>query len=223
MDWALGIVAAMVGAAVGWLAASSQHRLYRQPEYRAAPQAGTPLLVNRGWLAPSSAVVAGVAFRPEHYDFGPALLTAIFGVSLLVLASTDFERRIIPNTLSYPAIIAAAVLCWAWPDRDAQDILFGTLFAVGVGAGLFLIGIAFGALLGTTATPFGMGDVKLIALVGLLLGWPVAMPALLIGVLLAGLPAVVLMLSGRSRGVFAYGPYLAIGGIIGLLWYGRFD
>ncbi len=213
----------MVGAALGWLAAGSQHLLYRQPEYRRAPRTGNALLINRAWLALSCAFVGGVAFRPDHYDFGPALLTALFGLALFVLASTDFERRIIPNNLSYPAIVAAAALCWAWPDRDAQDVLFGALFALGVGAGLFLLGIAFGALLRITATPFGMGDVKLIVLVGLLLGWPVAMTALLMGVLLAGLPAVVLMLSGRSRGVFAYGPYLAIGGIIGLLWYGRFD
>lgn len=223
MDWALCAGAAVVGAVFGWLVPAYQHRLYRQAEYRSEPQSEQRLQVNRACLAIACSFVAAVAFRPDHYDFGPALLTGLFAFALLVLASTDFERRIIPNNLSYPALAAAAALCWAWPDRDVQDIFFGALFAFGVGAGLFLLGIAVGALLGVTATPFGMGDVKLILLVGLLLGWPVTLSALFFGVILAGVPALALMLSGRSRGVFAYGPYLAMGGIIGLLWFGRFD
>lgn len=222
MELALSVAAACVGGVFGWFAAGYQHQLYRQPEYRENPARGERLLFNRIWLGVTSALVAGIAFRPDHYDFGPALMTALFGLTLLVLASTDFERRIIPNNLSYPAIVAAAALCWAWPDRDVQEILFGALFALIVGAGMFLLGLAFGAVIGATATPFGMGDVKLILLLGLLLGWPVAMSALLIGVVAAGVPAIVLMLSGRSRGVFAYGPYLAIGGIVGLLWFDRF-
>ena len=223
MDWTLCVGAAIAGAAFGWLVPAYQHRLYRQPEFRDEPQRGERLRVNRVWMALACALAGAVAFRPGHYDFGPALLTALFALALLLLASTDFERRIIPNNLSYPAIAAAAAFCWAWPDRDVQDILFGALFAAGVGAGLFLLGIAVGALLGVTATPFGMGDVKLILLIGLLLGWPVTLSALFFGVILAGVPALALMLSGRSRGVFAYGPYLAIGGLIGLLWFGRFD
>jgi hypothetical protein len=36
-------------------------------------------------------------------------------------------------------------------------------------------------------------------------------------------PAVALMVAGHGRGVFAYGPYLALGGLVGLLWFDRFD
>jgi leader peptidase (prepilin peptidase)/N-methyltransferase len=223
MEWALCVGAAVVCAVFGWFAAGYQHLLYRQPEYRDNPAAGRRLLVMRVLLAVGCGLAGGIAFRPDHYDFGPALLTAVFALVLLVLSSTDFERRIIPNNLSYPAIAAAAAFCWAWPDRDVTDILTGAAFAVGVGIALFGFGEAVGRMLGVNATPFGMGDVKLIILIGLLLGWPVVLTGLFIGVILAGLPALVLIVIGRGRGVFAYGPYLALGGLVGLLWFDRFD
>jgi leader peptidase (prepilin peptidase) / N-methyltransferase len=223
MEWAVCIGAIVVCATFGWLAPGFQHLLYRQPEYRDNPASGRKLLIMRAWMAAACGAVGGIAFRPDHYDFGPALLTAAFALVLLVLASTDFEHRIIPNNLSYPAIGAAAALCWAWPDRDVTDIFLGLGFAVGIAAVLFVFGEVFGRLLGVSATPFGLGDVKLILLIGLLLGWPVVMSALFIGVIIAGVPAIALMLSGRSRGVFAYGPYLALGALAGLLWFDRFD
>ncbi len=222
MEWALCLGAAVVCAVFGWFAAGYQHLLYRQPEYRNHPATGRRLLVMRALLALGCGLAGGVAFRPDYYDFGPALLTAIFALVLLLLSSTDFERRIIPNNLSYPAIAAAAAFCWSWPDRDVSDIAFGAAFAVAVAVVLFGFGEVVGRLLGVTATPFGMGDVKLIVLIGLLLGWPVVMTALFIGVIIAGAPALALIAIGRGRGVFAYGPYLALGGLAGLLWYGRF-
>ena len=156
-----------------------------------------------------------IIFVEITFIFIPLIYHAVFGLFI------TWESR--PNNLSYPAIGAAAALCWAWPDRDVTDILLGLGFAVGIAAVLFVFGEVFGRLLGVSATPFGLGDVKLILLIGLLLGWPVVMSALFIGVIIAGVPAIALMLSGRSRGVFAYGPYLALGALAGLLWFDRFD
>jgi prepilin signal peptidase PulO-like enzyme (type II secretory pathway) len=214
--------AATLAALAGWFGAGWQHLLYRQPAYRSSPARGRKLLSFRLFLGGGAALFVGLALRPGHYDPGPAALTVVFGLALLVLSSTDLERRIIPNRVTYPAIIVAVLFCWAWPDRSAIDIVFGTGFAVAVAVGLFLLGAAFGAAVGIRATPFGLGDVKLILLLGLLLGWPAVMSALFIGVLVAGAPAVVLMIRGRGRGVFSYGPYLALGGLVVLLWPERF-
>jgi prepilin signal peptidase PulO-like enzyme (type II secretory pathway) len=222
MPIAVTLIAAAVAAAGGWFAAGWQHLLYRQEEYRAKPPTGRTLLALRLFLGVGGSVVVGLALRPDHYDAGPAILTAIFGLVLLVLSSTDFECRIIPNSLSYPAIVMAAAFCWAWPERGVQDVFWGAALAIGVAAGMFTLGLAFGAALGARATPFGLGDVKLIVLLGLLLGWPAIMNALLIGVVAAGIPALVLMLRGQGRGVFSYGPYLALGGVAALLWPERF-
>jgi len=203
------------GFGAGWLAGTRQHLLYRQPEYRAAAATGRRALVIRLGLGLACAIATALALRPGHYDPGPALLTATFAVVLCVLASTDFERRIIPNRLTYPAMAAALALCWAWPDRSPEDILLGAGIAA-AGAG-FVFGA--GILLGNA---LGLGDVKLAVLIGLLVGWPAFLPAIVLGVVLAAVPSAWLLLSGRRKTYFSYGPYLALGALVVLLFPGPF-
>ena len=222
MEFALSAVGATAGFAFGWLAAAYQHLLYREPAFREGRLAGRRLLLARILLAIACATVAGLALRPGHYDLGPALLTAGFALSLLVLASTDFERKRLPNKLLYPTAILALAFGWAWPDRDLQHVLLGGAAAAGIAVALFVFGLLTGALLRIRATAFGLGDVKLIVLLGLLCGWPALFPALLYGVLAAGVVSVALLLRGRVKSVFSYGPYLILGGLIVILWPAAF-
>lgn len=222
MGIALTVAAGAAGLAFGWFAAGWQHLLYRQQEYREEPLRGAKLLRYRALLAGACAAGAALALRPDHYDAGPAVLTAAFVLILAVVSSTDFERRIIPNRLLYPSLLAAAGLCWAWPDRSVADIWLGAAIALAAGGGLFVAGLLAGALLGVKATPFGLGDVKLILLTGLLAGWPAIMPALFLGVIAAGVPSIVMLVMGGAKRVFSYGPYLALGGAVVLLWPERF-
>ncbi|MEP7216575.1 MAG: A24 family peptidase [Anaerolineaceae bacterium] len=218
MDFVLSATGAAAGFGFGWFAAAYQHLLYREPAFREEHMAGRRLLVVRLLLASACGLSAGLALRPGHYDLGPALLTVGFSHSLLVLASTDFERKRLPNNLMYPTVGLALVFAWAWPDRDVEHILVGGGIAAGIAVALFAFGGLTGALLGVRATAFGLGDVKLIVLLGLLCGWPAFFPALLYGVLAAGAVSVVLLLRGQSKSVFSYGPYLILGGLVVLLW-----
>lgn len=222
MDLLPALVAALVGAVAGWLAGSHQHWLYRQPEFRAAPATGRARRRIQFGCAIAAAIVAAVAFRPDHYDFAPALITAASGLVLIVLSSADFERRLLPNRLMYPALVGAVGVCLAWPDRTASDIAIGAAVGAAVGVGLVVLGVLAGAALGVRATAFGIGDAKLILLIGLLVGWPAIVNALFIGILSAGVPSFLMIVRGRGRSVFSYGPYLAFGGLIVLLWHGRF-
>lgn len=222
MDIVVTLVAAVAGFAFGWAAAGYQHLLYREPEFRDGRAAGRRLLVIRVLLAISCALVAGLAFRPDHYDAGPALLTASFGLSMLVMASTDFERKRLPNRLMYPTFAAALLFSWGWPDRDVQSVLAGGGIALLIGALLFIFGELTGSLLGVRAAAFGMGDVKLIILLGLLCGWPAVFSGLLYGIVLAGVVSLALILRGRSKTVFSYGPYLIAGGLVVMLWPATF-
>ncbi|MBK9545368.1 MAG: prepilin peptidase [Dehalococcoidia bacterium] len=90
----------------------------------------------------AAAVSLALALRPDFYEAGPALLTAACLLVLVALSSTDFDRRRIPNTLTYPAFAVALALCWAWPDRTVGEMLLGA----GVVAAMALVG--FGVLLG---------------------------------------------------------------------------
>ena len=78
--------------------------------------------------------------------------------------------------------------------------------------------IALGALFGGGSMGLGIGDGKLIILLGLILGWPSLMPALFYGIVGAGLVAVVLLFTKGRRATFSYGPYLAAGGALLLLF-----
>jgi Flp pilus assembly protein protease CpaA len=210
VDYAPAAVAALPGLVAGWLAVANQHYLYRQEEFRQGRLQGRRALAFRvgGGLAAGAA--AALAFRPDHYEALPAVLTAAFCLVFVIAASTDFERRLIPDKLTYPAMLAAIAVCWAWPDRDILEVALGAL--VGGGGGVLLFG--FGILAGRGGIGFGLGDVKLMFLMGLVLGWPFVVSALIYGILLAGLPAIALILMGRSRTKYAYGPYLSAGAVL---------
>lgn len=216
------VVAALVAGALGWVAGANQHRLYRQDEYRENPATGRAGWAIRAGCAIGAGLVAAVAFRPDHYEFGPALATAGFGLALVVLSSTDFERRLLPNNLMHPAILSALLLCWVWPDRSITDVLAGGAVAAAGGVAMYLLGWLAGMLFRVRETAFGIGDTQLILLIGLLVGWPAIVNALFIGIIGAGVPALFMMLRGKARGVFSYGPYLALGAIVVLLWPARF-
>lgn len=221
MDIAKVAAAAAVGLLLGALAVRWQHLLYRLPEHRAARISGRPLMALQTVIAALAAASAGLAFRPGHYATGPALLTSTFALILLTLSSTDLERKLLPNRLMYPAIALAAAFCWGWPDRSVPAIFGGAAFAIAVAAAVFLFSLPFGAWL-RVSTPFGLGDVKLVVLIGLLLGWPAVTTALLYGVVIAGVVSVAFLARRRWRTVFSYGPCLAAGALAVMLFPDRF-
>lgn len=66
----------------------------------------------------------------------------------------------------------------------------------------------------------GFGDVKLVGLIGLMTGWPHIFLAILIGVLLGGIVAIILLflrIKGRKQTI-PFGPFLAVGAIATLLY-----
>jgi len=218
MDWAWMVVAAAAGGAFGWLLPPRQHVLYRNEAYRAEPATGKRLFWLRMFSIPAAAVGLALAARPDHYEAGPAIASMAFLLVLVGISSTDFDRRIIPNKIIYPAIVAAVTLCWIWPDRDLTDIAIGGAVALGVAVFMVVLGLLIGGMAGTSETAFGMGDAKLILFMGLLLGWPALLNALFFGILLAGGVSVYFLLRKGKRSTFSYGPYLAAGAATLLLF-----
>jgi leader peptidase (prepilin peptidase)/N-methyltransferase len=144
---------------------------------------------------------------------GRAAVGAVFAAVLVLLTAIDLDRRLIPNAIVVPA---AAVLLVAqivlFPDRTAEWLLASFL------AGLFL----FLPLL-VFPTGMGMGDVKLAALLGVVLGRSVA-AAVFVGLIAGALFAIgVLVREGLKarKKMIAYGPFLAFGGVLVLLLGGR--
>jgi leader peptidase (prepilin peptidase)/N-methyltransferase len=150
-------------------------------------------------------VAVGLDIGPSRELFPGLALT----VTLLAAAAIDLEHRIIPNRLTAAAAIAAVPL-WALADpaRLPENLIAGTA----AGAFMLIAAVAYPA-------GMGMGDVKLSAVMGLYLGRSVA-PALFVGFGVGALVGLGLVLArgtaARKQGV-PFGPFLALGGIVGLL------
>lgn len=143
----------------------------------------------------------------------------VAGLLALMPAITliDLRHRIIPNRLTYPALLLfppAVVL--AWLVGQATDPVRALLGALLFGGTLFVVAIV--------SRGMGMGDVKLAAVIGLVLG---ALGLRYVGVaaaaaiVLGGLGGLVALARGSSRkSAIPFGPYLAAGAVVAGLWGG---
>jgi leader peptidase (prepilin peptidase) / N-methyltransferase len=130
---------------------------------------------------------------------------------LVVITLTDLERRIIPNKV----VLAGSVVAVALVAIGDPDSLVEHAAAAAIGGGImFLIAMAY-------PRGMGMGDAKLVAMIGLFIGRAVA-PAALIGFALGaivGLAMIARQGAAARKQAIPFGPFLAVGGVIGL-WVG---
>ncbi|MDQ6608096.1 MAG: prepilin peptidase [Actinomycetota bacterium] len=157
----------------------------------------------------STAALAVLVVLVKHS--APDIVLGLVLVAILVpIALIDLDRRIIPNKITVPAALSAVAIGLALqPSRVPEQLIAGAV----AGGFLLLFALAF-------PRGMGMGDVKLAAVLGLFLGRSVAV-AILGGVLAGtviglGIMAKVGVEKGRKTAV-PFGPFLALGGIIGLL------
>lgn len=144
-----------------------------------------------------------------RHDPAQAAIGLVFVAMLAVVTLTDLERRIIPNKV----LLAGAVLCLAIAvPTDLAGVPERLIAAAGAGGLFFLVALAYPA-------GMGLGDVKLAATMGLFLGRAVA-PAILAALLIGSLVGLALIARHGSEArkmAIPFGPFLALGGIIGLL------
>ena len=155
-----------------------------------------------GLIALAVACFAVFGFSTE------AIVDALACGVLVAVTVTDLERRIVPNRIIVPALVAVLV---------AQTVLDPSAewIAASLAAGGFYL---IAALIYPAG--IGMGDVKLAAFLGAWLGTSVIV-ALFAASLLALVPAVVILAlhgkKGRKVGI-PFAPFLAAGGVVALFF-----
>ena len=128
---------------------------------------------------------------------------------LAVVSVTDIRRRVIPNrALSAAVDLWVGVEVWTGGEGAASDLIAAAVIATPL-------------LAASLVRPegMGMGDVKLVAVIGLYLGWG-AWIALLAGLFLAGLTGVLISLGSRrppGETTLPLAPFLAAGVVISLI------
>jgi leader peptidase (prepilin peptidase) / N-methyltransferase len=144
-------------------------------------------------------------------DVGELVLGLVLVTILVAITLTDLEFRLIPNAVVLTGALAGlAILALSDVSALAGHVLAGVI----AGGILFVIALAY-------PRGMGMGDVKLVAMMGLYLGRAVA-PALLVA-FAAGAGVGLLMIARQGadarKRTIPFGPFLALGGIVGL-WFG---
>jgi leader peptidase (prepilin peptidase) / N-methyltransferase len=132
-------------------------------------------------------------------------------VTLIVGLATDLDQRVLPDELTLPVIPLALLYAVSGLNPLVGGaLLLAVLAAVLIPAILYLPSIPFGA------GAFGMGDVKFLAGMGLMVGGERALSGTLFGLVVAGVVLLVLLATRRigRRSFIPFGPFL----IIGALW-----
>ncbi len=201
------------------------------------------------WRYPAVEALTGVMFVLVflHDVIGrdgptPALaFDLVLVAALIALIFIDAEHMILPNAITYPgialAVVARVVLPFlmgtnafddlgqltqsqiftGWPVW-AVSLVGAVLGALAGGGSLWLMGWLWEKLRGVEA--MGLGDVKMMFMVGAYLGWRLSVLTIFLGVVTASLTGILLMLRRGERNMqmlLPFGIFLGIGSIIALL------
>jgi leader peptidase (prepilin peptidase)/N-methyltransferase len=215
-QYLVAVLWAVVGAGAGWVVRWGSVKLAvlegLEPGHKPWQVFGPPV----------AAAIVFAAFAIAITSFPLLVVRSIFGLVLVQVIFFDFEHRLILDRLMFPSMALAALVSLSplvAPGLGLWRQPWWAGIAMGVVAGaIFLILSLAGAAL-FKAEALGFGDVKLAAFMGLLLGWPYTFTAIFYGVVLAGVVSIGVIVWRRSmKGTIAYGPYLAIGALIMLLY-----
>lgn len=162
------------------------------------------------------ALTAGLAVAIALRE-GPqpsALVLFVFVAALVVITFIDLDWFIIPDAITFPGIVLGFALSpLGWSERVAG-------FALGFG-GLWVVALAYWLV--RRREGLGGGDIKLMGMVGALLGPCAALFTLLAGALSGAIVGIGLMLvRGESlKLAIPFGPFLALGAVGWVLGGGR--
>jgi leader peptidase (prepilin peptidase)/N-methyltransferase len=165
-------------------------------------------------------VFAGVAII---YGLSPLLFVRlVFACALIVLFVIDLQHRILPNAITLPGIATGFLASFFLPPGWLSSLI-GLIAGGGI---LFALAEAYYRLRGIEG--LGMGDVKMLAMIGAVLGWPLMLLTLILASFAGSVVGVGLMASGRGgmQAALPFGTFLALGALVAavagdpiLSWY----
>ena len=157
---------------------------------------------------------------------GPLLASRLILVAVLVaLFGIDLEHQILPNVITLPGIAIGLMFSLVAPP-GWKDALLGAALGAGV-----LYGIAAAYYAVRREEGMGMGDVKMLAMVGAFLGWKAVLVTLVLSSFSGAAIGMALIAAQRGGMKLAlpFGTFLAVGAVAAMLtgdpliaWYAGF-
>lgn len=142
-------------------------------------------------------------------------INTLFIAVLILIIVIDLEHRLILHVVTVPTTLVALGLAYFYEGNSVLSALVGAVIGFLVFYLLFWIGnLMYGA------GALGFGDVMLSMTMGAMLGFNRIFFALMLGILIGGVFSLILIVVRRGmRNLYLpYGQYLAIAGIIMLIW-----
>jgi len=172
------------------------------------------------WRYPLVELVSGLlflaVFAKVGFQWTAELLPYLFMVTVLIIVSAiDLQQQIIPNKVMYPSIVVALVAMGIVSlVRGDYHIITDSL------VGFAVIAVPWALLSLVFPRGFGMGDAKLAAFTGTILGWRSELIGFFIGIFLGAVAGVILMAGGKKgrKSRIPFGPFLAAGAFVALFW-----
>lgn len=159
---------------------------------------------------PIAELLTAAMFAAAWWYYGPGLLLAsrvILGCALIVLFAIDLEHQILPNVITVPGMLIGFALSFF-----TEPGWLSSLLGIVVGGGILLT-FAYGYLWLRQQEGLGMGDFKMLAMIGAFVGWKLVLVTLMLASLAGS--AIGLALVASRRGSMAsklpFGTFLAIG------------
>jgi len=183
-------------------------------------------------------ILTGLLFLATVWSFGlttQTLFYLIFLSSIVAITFIDLEHMIIPNVITYPGIIVGILynaLKTDW-DNSSESIskfsfgiqdffsllnelpILNSLFGVILGGGILLV-IAYSYEIIKKRQGMGMGDVKLLAMIGAFFGWEGVLFVIFLGSILGSVIGISIIIAKRGDLKYAlpFGPFLSIAAVI---------
>jgi leader peptidase (prepilin peptidase) / N-methyltransferase len=197
----------------GWLLLGGRCRTCKNPisiQYPIVELVTALLFVLVVWLTPA----------------GPLMVSRLLLVCILIaLFGIDLEHQILPNSITLPGIVAGVLLSFIAPP-GWRDALLGVLLGAGI-----LYAIAGAYYLWRREEGLGMGDVKMLAMIGAFLGWKAVLVTMVLSSFSGAAIGLSLIAAQRAGMKLAlpFGTFLAIGALVAMLvgeplvtWYAGF-
>jgi leader peptidase (prepilin peptidase)/N-methyltransferase len=162
----------------------------------------------------------------ERFGYGSPWVLAVYLVfvsALIVIFFIDLEHQIIPDSITLPGIPLAIILgSVILPDPVLPDNPLGFKASItgslAGGGSFYLIAVLGKAVFKKDA--MGGGDIKMMAMVGGLIGWKGVFLTTFFASLFGSITGVSLILLKRKEwgARIPFGPYLALGSLVSLFW-----
>ena len=160
------------------------------------------------------------------YGISVPFLAFIFLMTILIAVFfIDLDHRIIPDELVLAGIIGGVALL-VYNCINPVPEIYGDLKWWTPAAGFFsgsvilLLVAIIGMIIYKSDEAMGIGDVKLMAPIGIFTGWKLCLTGLMLAIIIAGVTSLILIIAGKKTGKDAipFGPFIVTGVFIAIMW-----